>query len=76
MKQSVELITQALDKANKAGVYNLNESAMIANAVIKLQHLSNETLTPVQAARDAAKEKNATGNTADSDTAEDLNPEI
>lgn len=56
MEQHLNVLSQALNKANQAGAFNLQESAIIANSLgAIIQVLGTKQSNPIEEARAAAK---------------------
>lgn len=60
MEKHLQVLSQALNKANQSGSFSLQESAIVAQALgAVLQHFQVDEVNPIEEARAEAKGKNA-----------------
>lgn len=60
MEKHLNVLSQALNKANQAGAFNLQESAIVAQSLgAVIQALGADQPNPIEEARAAAKAQNA-----------------
>lgn len=66
MEQHLNVLSQALNKANQAGAFNLQESAVVAQALgAVIQALGTKQPNPIEMAREEAKARAAKDVSAD-----------
>jgi len=59
MEKHLNVLNQALNKANKEGAFTLQESAMVANSLaVVVQALQPAKANPIEQAREEARSRN------------------